>query len=237
MKTILLSVSTLLFTVLSVSAQQKTYVNNKGELTGDMVSEQYQMETRLPDSIHKIKRLYKTDGDVLISEVSLLSETRVPDGKTQLFNPDGSVEWFIHYRDGTRHGESKTFWPGGRLKREETFSNGQLVVGKSYDESGNEVAFFPREKMPEYPGGIKEAYAFVAHNFHVKGTATGSIIVTFVVEKDGTVTEVTVKKGVSRRLDKEAIRVVESMPKWSPGMQEGKPVRAIFSLPIKIADE
>ena len=57
-------------------------------------------------------------------------------------------------------------------------------------------------------------------------------MVSFIVETDGTVSNANVQKGVSEELDKEALRVIESMPKWKPGMQSGKAVRVKYSIPI-----
>ena len=60
----------------------------------------------------------------------------------------------------------------------------------------------------------------------------GRVIVTFVVERDGSITDVRVVKSVDPSLDKEAVRVTKSMPNWNPGMQNGGPVRVKFTLPV-----
>ena len=65
------------------------------------------------------------------------------------------------------------------------------------------------------------------------GDIHGRVIVSFVVEKDGRVTEVRVVKGLSSDVDKEAVRVVSASPKWHPGIQNGKPVRVAYTLPIQ----
>jgi len=61
----------------------------------------------------------------------------------------------------------------------------------------------------------------------------GTVYVTFVVEKDGSITDVRVLRGIGGGCDKEAIRVVKEMPKWDPGKQRGKPVRVQFNMPIR----
>ena len=61
---------------------------------------------------------------------------------------------------------------------------------------------------------------------------TGRVIIQFVVEKDGSITEAKVMKSVAPELDAEALRIVNSMPKWNPGIKDGKPVRVRFKLPI-----
>ncbi len=93
------------------------------------------------------------------------------------------------------------------------------------------------EKMPEFPGGSKAMMAFLNKNTNYPviprdNGIQGRVIVQFVVERDGTISNLTVARSVDPYLDKEAIRVVTSMPKWSPGKQNGKPVRVKYTLPV-----
>ena len=103
-----------------------------------------------------------------------------------------------------------------------------------------EPVFTVVEVMPKYPGGNEAMYKFLGENIKYPEKAKkegigGRVYVTFVVEKDGTVTNVKVLKGAEESLDKEALRVVKMMPKWKPGTQKGKPVRVQYNLPIKFA--
>ena len=93
------------------------------------------------------------------------------------------------------------------------------------------------EEMPEFPGGETEMMKFLSKNVVYPTIASengiqGRVMVGFVVERDGSVSDVKVLRGVDPSLDKEAIRVVKSMPKWKPGMQTGKPVRCRFTIPV-----
>lgn len=93
------------------------------------------------------------------------------------------------------------------------------------------------EEMPEFPGGDGEMMKFLQKNVNYPTIASengiqGRVMVGFVVEKDGSVSDVKVLRGVDPSLDKEAMRVVKSMPKWKPGMQTGKPVRCRFTIPV-----
>ena len=65
-----------------------------------------------------------------------------------------------------------------------------------------------------------------------KANIEGSVIVSFFVEKDGSISNVEVRRSIHELLDKEAIRVVSAMPKWKPGMRNGQPVRARFNIPV-----
>lgn len=93
-------------------------------------------------------------------------------------------------------------------------------------------------EMPEFPGGDAERVRFMKENLSYPEDAktigvTGTVYVGFVVEKDGSITQVTVLRGIGSGCDEEAVRVVQMMPKWKPGRQQGHEVRVQFTLPIK----
>ena len=91
--------------------------------------------------------------------------------------------------------------------------------------------------MPEYPGGMRAGLEFMARNLRYPAKAQevgkqGRVIVQFVVRKDGSLSDFKVLRPVDPWLDAEAIRVISTMPKWKPGMQDGKPVSVKFTLPV-----
>ena len=93
------------------------------------------------------------------------------------------------------------------------------------------------EVMPEFDGGMEALYAYLSSNIQYPEQAKqdgvqGRVIVRFVVESDGSVTNAEVLRGIREDCDQEALRVVQAMPKWKAGMQEGKPVAVHFNLPI-----
>jgi protein TonB len=94
------------------------------------------------------------------------------------------------------------------------------------------------ESMPEFPGGMQELYTFLGNNIKYPVMAKesgiqGKVYVTFVVEVDGSITDVRVLRGIGGGCDEEAVRVVQNMPKWTPGKQRGKPVRVQYNLPVR----
>lgn len=94
------------------------------------------------------------------------------------------------------------------------------------------------EEMPEYPGGKNAMYEFMGENIKYPEKAkkegiSGTVFITFVVEKDGRVNDVKLLRGVDASLDKEAMRVIKMMPNWKPGKQRGKVVRVQYNLPVK----
>lgn len=107
------------------------------------------------------------------------------------------------------------------------------------EEEVSEVEIFTVvEEAPSYPGGDEARIKFLQENIKYPQMAresgiSGTVYVTFVVERDGSVTDVKVMRGIGGGCDEEAIRVIKAMPKWNPGKQRGKPVRVQFNMPIK----
>ena len=100
-----------------------------------------------------------------------------------------------------------------------------------------EPVFDVVEVMPQFPGGQDSLMSFLMHTVKYPKEAMekgvqGRVVVQFIVEKDGTVSSPNVIRAVTPALDQEAIRVVQSMPKWAPGKQRGKEVRTKFTLPV-----
>ncbi len=104
-------------------------------------------------------------------------------------------------------------------------------------ESDSAQVFDVVEQMPEFPGGSAELLDYLMENLKYPKDAEeskteGRVIVTFVVDEEGRIVEPQVAKGVSPSLDAEALRVVQSMPQWTPGRQSGKVVRVKYAVPI-----
>lgn len=96
------------------------------------------------------------------------------------------------------------------------------------------------DKLPEFPGGLNKFYTYVGNNFERPETdiATIRVIVSFVIERDGSMTDIQVKRDPGYGIGKEAIRVLKSLKtKWQPGMIGGKPVRTSYNLPIIVKME
>jgi len=109
------------------------------------------------------------------------------------------------------------------------------------DEEVEGEVFVVCEKMPEYPGGTDALLKFLSENVHYPAEAAeekkeGRAVVQFIVRKDGSISDIAVVRSAGdERLDKEAVRVVESMPAWTPGEMRGKLVDVKFTVPIKFS--
>jgi len=112
------------------------------------------------------------------------------------------------------------------------------VMTEEEPEVEEEQVFIVVEEMPSFPGGETARLEFLARNLVYPALAReagieGTVFITFVVQKDGTVGEVRVLRGIGGGCDQEAMRVVRSMPAWHPGRQRGMPVKVQFNMPIR----
>ena len=103
--------------------------------------------------------------------------------------------------------------------------------------TANDKVYEKVEVMPEFPGGDQAMMDFVAKNVVYPQEArdkeiSGRVMVGFIVEKDGSISDAKVVKGIGGGCDEEAVRVVKAMPKWKPGKEKGKPVRVSFMMPF-----
>ena len=114
-----------------------------------------------------------------------------------------------------------------------------VVVGYASKDSvkDREAVFNVVEQMPSFPGGMEALMQYLAKNMRYpveaqKNKVQGRVVVGFIVSKDGDIKKAHILRGVDPELDAEAIRVIESMPRWMPGMQRGKAVAVSYTLPV-----
>lgn len=125
------------------------------------------------------------------------------------------------------------------FQRQEEATNIEITPVKieEEEEEDEQEIFQVVENDPEFPGGVDAMYKYLAQNIKYPQLArenniTGKVYVEFVVEKDGSVSNVKVLRDIGGGCGQEAVRVVKTMPKWSPGKQRGKAVRVQYRLPV-----
>lgn len=143
------------------------------------------------------------------------------DGIEKQYYEDGSKKGEISYKDDKLNGRVITYWENGTIKRNDLYLAGNLMEGKITNDKGRKVKYYNYEVSAEFKGGTQEMMMFIQENVHYPAAAkeagiAGKVFVKFVVETNGSITNVEVIKGVDKELDDEAIKVVRSMPKWNP---------------------
>jgi len=112
-----------------------------------------------------------------------------------------------------------------------------LNQAKAQDNSNKVYDFVSVEKQPAFPGGISKFYDYLAKEMKYpdaakKNKTQGKIFASFIVEKDGTLTDVQVIRGLTTETDAEALRVLRKSPKWQPAQQKGIPVRVKYNIAV-----
>ena len=161
--------------------------------------------------------------DVKVNDLTAIVETKVAESSGQLL-PVQSV-------------------PKDSVNRKSKVAVQQMdelvVVGYASKDSvkDREPVFNVVEQMPSFPGGMEALMQYLAKNMRYpveaqKNKVQGRVVVGFIVSKDGDIKKAHILRGVDPELDAEAIRVIESMPRWMPGMQRGKAVAVSYTLPV-----
>lgn len=165
-----------------------------------------------------------------------------------LLNPDGSVSEEVTFKyKKAQTGERQfyvrqCYYPDGKLQYTETM-NEKGCKTQYYNVNGKkdkhpEQLFAPYLTLPEFPGGNKKLFEYLNENVKYPDAARvngiqGNVIVQFTVDKDGAIGDVTLARPAGDpTLNREAVRVVNTMPRWIPGTKRGKPVRVRYTLPV-----
>ena len=151
---------------------------------------------------------------------------------------DGGLWYTDEYTSGQRDKELKSYYKSGALKRIERFSEFKSQGGECFEEDGKPKTFSSFESIPQYPGGEEGLIRYLIGAIQYPALArendiTGTVVVQFVVNRDGTVSDVQVVKDIGGGCGAEAARVVLAMPDWVPGYLDDKPVRVRYTLPVR----
>ncbi|MBQ3738239.1 MAG: M56 family metallopeptidase, partial [Bacteroidales bacterium] len=191
-----------------------------------------------PMQLIKDTIFYEDDGTYVKFETSdgFQPETGEPCKKLTItsYNADGTPRNNFFITETERRGDTSTY-----SIEPFTFTLSEHLFEQLIDIATSEVdtVYQIVEEMPKFPGGEKALMDYVSNNVKYPEEAknkniAGRVFVSFVVEKDGSIGEVKVLRGIGGGCDEEAVRVIKEMPKWKPGMQKGKPVRVNYMMPI-----
>lgn len=192
-------------------------------------------ETKTEDIIPEIPQLERPPviNSIKYTPPTIVKDEQIVEEEEELKSMDEvvlskSVVGYMNVKDGTDDANAEL------ARSIMATGNGE---GNGGGESTNTI-FKTAEVMPQFPGGLDEMYKFIGDNLKYPildqemGTQ-GRVTIQFVVSQTGDIKNVVVLRGVSPNCDKEALRVVKSMPKWIPGRQNGTAVQVYFTLPIQ----
>jgi antitoxin component YwqK of YwqJK toxin-antitoxin module len=133
------------------------------------------------------------------------------------------------------------YYPDGKISFVERFNKGLCYETKCFKEDGTLKDSCQAEAMPQFPGGAKALNKFLSRNIkwpnglQFTNTNLAQVIATFVVDTDGSITDIKIKRHVAKAFDDEVIRVIKKMPRWTPGKEYNNPVRVYYTLPVSFS--
>lgn len=138
---------------------------------------------------------------------------------------------------GKFYGKIITNWEDGTKRRRDLYEDGELTEAKCFTRNGEDTTHFLYFINPEYKGGESKLFQDIFKRVQYPQEAReagiqGKVYVSFVIEKEGSISDIKIVRGIGGGCDKEAIRVVNKMENWNPGLQDGEPIRVKFILPI-----
>jgi TonB family protein len=160
------------------------------------------------------------------------------EGKETFYREDGSVEMTGTNRQDEKDGPWMAYYPSGKLSGKAVYAKDKQISAEFFLEDGSpNKAAKVFMKSAEFPGGSDGFLQFLKQNFKypkaaIKKEIQGTVIVGFMVTKDGKVADLTVIQSVDKRLDEEAVRVIRKAPRWDPAIQGGIPVDSYCKQPI-----
>lgn len=159
------------------------------------------------------------------------------DGPYRTWGENGVKQLDIGYRQGALDGKFISYYENGAPVRKDAYSKGELVKKQCFTKAEKDTTWFPYLQMPQFPGGEEKLNEYIDHQLVYPGEAKeketeGIVMVEFSIDKDGNISKVNITKGDREYFNREAIRLVKSFPRWSPGRKDGRLVDVTLSLPI-----
>jgi periplasmic protein TonB len=233
---------TILFSLpaLLIFGQDTTFLDNDGNKVQSIKYATYFkiVVQSQADTNRVTERVYFKSGQLKTQKDYAVYKSRKLDGKLKEWFEHGQIRKDIDYKDGKKNGPLFTYWANGQLKRADKYENDKLIEGKCMFADGMDMSHYDYEKLPEFPGGIDGLRHYLSKELKYPKNSTragieGRVLVGFVVNKNGSISDIKIIESVFKELDEEAMRVVKKMPKWEPGMEDGEAIRVAFHLPIQ----
>ncbi|AYA36309.1 TonB family protein [Hymenobacter oligotrophus] len=214
-----------------------TYYDGKSNKLPSAMGASYRSEVQFEDSVKAIERtFYATGGPRSVVHYANY-RLRIQHGTSESWYENGQLKWHDNRAQGKLEGELRYYYPTGKLKRRELYSAGARTEGACFGPDGKPVAFFEYLVMPVPAGGLTGLRNYISANINYPEEARnaevqGKVLVSFVVDSTGMVGNVLVKQSVHPLLDAEAARVVQRLPRWTPGKRDGVPVPVHYAVPV-----
>jgi hypothetical protein len=163
---------------------------------------------------------------------------KISDGIQKTWYSNGQLKASVTYKEGKLNDTLFTYWDNGILKRRDIYQDAKLIDGQCFDVAGKPIPYFDYEIFPQYPGGDSGLLETIYNNIRmpeslkVNGIPYVRVIAIFFVNEGGYVTDISIIEGYNKEVNDEVVRVISKLKKWSPGLQDGEPVKVPYSVPV-----
>jgi len=217
---------TLVISFINIYSQDKIYLDKKYKKTNKKELAQYYRIINPDSENHKIviEQTYYLDGKIKFERkyANYNSKKKVLEQNTVWYK-SGNKHIVGNYNKSKKNGDFISYWENSQLKRKDLYKKGELVEGKCWDNSGKEVPYYDFEIHPEFPGGKNALVLYLKENIDYNQVSSSSkgkrVLVRFNIDKDGSIIDAIVVKGIDKKTDQEAKRLIQDMPKWKPAIR------------------
>ncbi|MVN21228.1 energy transducer TonB [Mucilaginibacter arboris] len=184
------------------------------------------------DEKQTVQAAYDSTGAILVKDGD--GHYPIFDGNFKTIKEEGDV------KDGKKNGTWKGTLNQGKVTFTEEYADGKFMKGTRTEENGTTINYTVKEALPTFKGGESAFGRYLSQNVHYPArpkqrNIQGRVILSFTVEKDGSLTDFKILKSVDPDLDAEAIRVLSQSPKWNPGIQQGAAVKVAYTMPFNFS--
>lgn len=218
---------------------EKKFYNDQDVLTDSLHASKYKVYA-YKDQKKKaaIVTTYMKNGQIKSQTSYSNVNTLTLDGISRVYHENGKLWLDYQYKKNYLDGKIMSYYENGNTLRIDYYKAGKFVHGNCYTAEGKDTIHFDREIRPEYPGGAQALYQFLGANVYYPAEARnkgikGEVVLQFIVDRNGDVTDIEVIRSPHQLLSDEAIRVVKLLDKWQPAQQEGYKVKVRYTLPMK----
>ncbi len=160
------------------------------------------------------------------------------EGVQKSWSIEGIVTKKVEYKNGEKNGKFSTYYKNGQLIRRDVYKNNELIKGKCFTHEGRDTSYFRYFIMPKFKGGLEGFKKYILNNIiypeiAVKNNEEGQVLIKFTIDKAGNLVKPKIVKKDKEYFNEEAIRVINTSPKWIPGKRDGKLVDVSITIPLK----
>ena len=234
-------------TTFSVLGQKINYLNEHFTQVTFKEQATYYTETTQDGPSAGTVKTYLLDGTIVSEDNFSNLRTQKREGLTRNYYPTGKLKTEITFKNGVFDGPLRTFYPNQRLKRAELYEKGNFVQGKCFSRAGYDTTYYAFQIPPQFKGGdaalkkYLEVYSRIPTTpityMHIKQGFNDYVMLRFVVSAEGKITDVMIRRPLSDKYDREAVRLINMMPAWEPALQDGEPVPMEHTIAIGFKPE